>query len=43
MSLSKAFKKDEIKAVAKSKKDFNYDSILFTDFTKGMMNLKKCH
>ena len=26
MSLSKAFKKDEVKSVAKSKSDFNYDS-----------------
>ena len=27
VSLSKAFKKDEVKSVAKSKSDFNYDSI----------------
>ena len=26
MSLSKAFKKDEVKSVAKSKSDFNYNS-----------------
>ena len=44
MPLSKAFKKDEVKSVAKSKSDLNYDSIiLFTDFTKGMMNLRRCH
>ena len=36
MSLSKAFKKDEIKTVAKSKKDFNYDSNhTFYRFYKG--------
>ena len=36
MSLSKAFKKDEIKSVAKSKKDFNYDSNhTFYRFYKG--------
>ena len=26
MSLSKAFKKDEVKSVARSKSDFNYNS-----------------
>ena len=36
MSLSKAFKKDEVKSVAKSKSDFNYDSkYAFYRFYKG--------
>ena len=36
MSLSKAFKKDEVKSVAKSKSDFNYDSNhAFFKFYKG--------
>ena len=36
MSLSKAFKKDEVKSVAKSKSDFNYDSNhTFYRFYKG--------
>ena len=44
MSLSKAFKKDEVESVAKSQIDFNYDSnMLFPNFTNGMMNLGKCH
>ena len=36
MSLSKAFKKDEVKSVARSKSDFNYDSNhAFFKFYKG--------
>ena len=36
MSLSKAFKKDEVKSVASCKKDFNYDSNhAFFKFYKG--------
>ena len=36
MSLSKAFKKDEVKSVAKSKSDFNYNSkYAFYRFHKG--------
>ena len=36
MSLSKAFKKDEVKSVARSKSDFNYDSNhVFLKFYKG--------
>ena len=36
MSLSKAFKKDEVKSVTKSKSDFNYDSNhVFFKFYKG--------
>ena len=44
MSLNKAFKKNEFKSVIKNKSGFNMMVImLFSDFTKGMMNLKKCH
>ena len=48
MSLSKSFKKDKArniaKSIAKSESDFNYDAIIsFTNFTTGMMNLKRCH
>ena len=42
MSLSKAFKNDEVKSVASCKKDFNYDSNhAFSNFTKGMMILPR--
>ena len=44
MSLSKAFRKDEVKSVARSKSDFNYNSShAFSSFTKGMMILTRCH
>ena len=56
ISLSKAFKKDEVKSVARSESDFNNDSwlgarvilimiaiMLFSNFTKGMMFLTRCH
>ena len=42
MSLSKAFKKDEVKSVAKSKSDFNYDSkYAFYRFYKGYDEFKE--
>ena len=41
---NKAFKKDDVKSIAKSKSDFSYDSNhTFFGFTKGLMNLKTCH
>ena len=44
MSLNKVFLKNEVKSVTKNKSHFNYDSKhAFSDFTEGMMNLKKCH
>ena len=44
MSLSKAFKKNEVKSVAKTKCDFNYDSkYAFYRFYKGYGEFKKCH
>ena len=42
MSLSKAFKKDEVKSVARSKSDFNYDSNhAFFKFYKGYDEFKE--
>ena len=42
MSLSKAFKKDEVKSVAKSKSDFSYDSkYTFCRFYKGYDEFKE--
>ena len=42
MSLNKAFKKDEVKSVAKSKTDFNYDSkYAFYRFYKGYDEFKE--
>ena len=44
MSLSKSFKKDNVKNIANGKSDFNLTaSIVFTDFTKSIMNWKRCH
>ena len=44
MSLSKSFKKDNVKNIANRKSDFNLTaSIVFTDFTKNIMNWKRCH
>ena len=44
MSLSKAFKKNEVKSVAKSMSDFNYNSNhAFFKFYKGYDELKRCH
>ena len=48
MSLSKYFKKDNVKDIAISEREreseFNYDNNYnFTSFTKGMTNLKRCH
>ena len=42
MSLSKAFKKDEVKSVTKTKSDFNYDSkYAFYKFYKGYDEFKE--
>ena len=44
MSLSKSFKKDNVKNIANGKSDFNLTaSIVFTDFTKSIMNWKRCY
>ena len=44
ISLSKAFKKDEVKSVARARVILIIIvNMLFADFTKGMMNLTRCH
>ena len=42
MSLNKAFNKNEVKSVARVIL-IMIVIMLFSNFTKGMMNLKKCH
>ena len=44
MPLKKAFKKEEVKIIAKSKSDFNYDNNhTFYKLYKGYEELKICH
>ena len=43
MSLSKSFKKDNVKNIAERANLIMTVTINFTDFTTCMMNLKRCH
>ena len=43
MSLNRALKKDEVKVLLRTKIFNMMANTHFTDFTKGMMNLKRCH
>ena len=43
MSISKSFKKDNVKNIANRVILILTASIAFTDFTKSTMNLKRCH